>query len=110
MEDYPNRLFRDLVIVLVMLHTFDSFATQYLLSTGLFYECVWWWAKLIDKTGSFIGVVYIKSLLAFFLALLYNACEYPGKIVIFLLTFTVSIYTSLMLWHIYLFSFTTRVL
>jgi hypothetical protein len=107
MCDRNKDLFQQLVVALILANIFDVFATQYLLSTGLFYESNGWLNALCQKYGFLNTIAQIKFAWSLFLAFIYIRCTSPGTFVMILLTAATSLYSCLMLWHIYLFSLTT---
>ena len=100
-------LTQKLVIAIIFANIFDAYATYYLTSSGIFYEANTWLAGLYKNYGYIKGVASIK----FSLAVVLSFC--PDRVsgaVVFIMTFVLSSYVCLMLWHLYLISFTTRIL
>jgi hypothetical protein len=100
--------FRELMIALVLVNMFDLYATQYLLSTGMFYEVNYWIGGL--GTARFINVAVMKLVCLSAFVTFGMHCVKPGRIVMLTLASVMSVYVCLMLYHIYLISFTTVIL
>jgi hypothetical protein len=103
-----RELFKQLVKALILANIFDVFATQYLLSTGAFYESNSWLRSLYNDLGFLNSIAVVKFGWSIVLAMLYSTCIKPGTVVMITLTAATAMYSCLMIWHIYLFSFTTR--
>jgi len=98
--------FKELIIALVLVNMFDLYATQYLLSTGMFYE-VNHWLGGTDSTR-FLNVMTMKFICMAALVSFGLNCNKPGLVVSLVMISAMSVYVCLMFWHIYLISFTTR--
>lgn len=109
LEDTQCYIFRELLTAIVMINVFDIFITKYLLDSGLFYEANTWLCSLHNKYGYISTIAVIKFSLAILLAAGIRLSAPPDYIII-MLTFATSTYFCLMLWQIFLISFTTRII
>jgi hypothetical protein len=92
---------KDLAIVLVFLSTFDLYVSHLLLSTGEIYEANWWLDALCDRLGYTNALLLVKTTTSLIMASLYNKIQSHMKIRLILVG-AIAVYTSLMMWHIYL--------
>ena len=98
--------FRELMIALVLVNMFDLYATQYLLSTGMFYEVNHWLGG--TDSARFLNVVVMKFICLVAFVEFGVHCAKPGRVVTLVVISAMSVYVCLMFYHIYLISFTTR--
>lgn len=100
-----GNMFRELMIALVLVNMFDLYATQYLLSTGMFYEVNHWLGGA--NSTRFMNVMIMKFICITAFVSFGIHCAKPGLIVTLAVVSAMSVYVCLMFYHIYLISFTT---
>lgn len=103
-------VFHELVVVLVFANIFDVYATLHLLNTGMYYEANPWLAQLIHEFGYLGTVGTIKFGWSVLFVILLGYIEEPSLIMQLAIAVGASVYVCLMFWHLYLFSYTTRIL
>jgi hypothetical protein len=99
-----RELFKEIMLALIVINLFDLYATQYLLSTGLFYEANYWLGGAENER--FTNVITMKFICLMAFATFGMRCTEPSLPLMLVVTAALSVYVWLMLYHLYLISFT----
>lgn len=108
--EYNRRIVFDLVSVLVLANLIDAYASIYLISNGVCYETNVWLEEVGRAYGFANAILALKAGWCMLLACLIDHYQSPRIGVVVILSIAASTYSVLMLWHIYLISFTTVIL